>query len=382
MNRSPMPAAHRVTARSRHQRSVLTALSLGAVFGLLPAPVRAAAPPPITCGSVITSSTHLSSDLSCTDTGITLRGNVTLDLRGHRISGTSGVGVTVTGSDLSSATIKGGTITGWTSGVAVPFDDIQVSRVTVSRMRFTNDETGIDNSITRVTLGDQTKAVGGMQQLQVSDSSFVHLRSGIGVPGNDTGQDSVVRSRFLHNDVGIAAGGGLLAVSSSYLSDNEVGVSCAYAACTVTANRLINNAQAVAAPNAGATLVSNQISDNAVGFSSSFDSLLTNNVFTDNRLAASFTQGGGGQLTRNRFLGNQQAIVVTEEWGELQLTRNLLLRNGDAVVAEIGGVRLQANAAFSNTGWGLDVPGARDLGGNRAHANGREPQCVGVVCRP
>ena len=39
------------------------------------------------------------------------------------------------------------------------------------------------------------------------------------------------------------------------------------------------------------------------------------------------------------------------------------------------------NSARNNTGWGINAPGATDLGGNTARHNGNEPQCVGVVCR-
>lgn len=38
------------------------------------------------------------------------------------------------------------------------------------------------------------------------------------------------------------------------------------------------------------------------------------------------------------------------------------------------------NDVRHSAGWGIHVPGAVDLGGNRASGNGNQPQCVGVVC--
>ena len=44
------------------------------------------------------------------------------------------------------------------------------------------------------------------------------------------------------------------------------------------------------------------------------------------------------------------------------------------------GVSLGGNHADRNSRWGINAPGATDLGGNTATGNGNEPQCVGVTC--
>ncbi len=51
-----------------------------------------------------------------------------------------------------------------------------------------------------------------------------------------------------------------------------------------------------------------------------------------------------------------------------------------ALPPDATGISVGTNLAIHNSGWGIRVPNATDLGGNHAHHNGNSPQCVGVVC--
>src|SRR4051812_23500982 len=86
---------------------VTTALVAAAV--LVATPATAA---PLTCGSTVTASTSLTSDLACPSgvAALTLSAGVTLDLRGHTVSGSgSGVGIMVP--RAGDVVIRNGTLT-------------------------------------------------------------------------------------------------------------------------------------------------------------------------------------------------------------------------------------------------------------------------------
>lgn len=361
------------------QHRLLTAATLGAVLLVVPAPALAVTPPPpITCGSVITTSTHLTTDLTCTDQGITLRGDAMLDLRGHRLSGTSGTGITVVKADGSTAGVKNGSVEGWTTGLAlksVEGDEFSsVIKVSASRMTFRHNTSARINASTDSYYGSGWSVF-------VGDSSFAH--NGVGVSGSFAAPVTVKSSRFVDNGGGIDIDTGYLNLSGSYLRNNGFAVGCTEAGCWLSRNELVHNGVAIFASYFGATLLHNVISDNDRGYGAfaSGDSAVFGNVFERNKTAVDLDVSSG-TLTSNRFLRNGTGVVTEDgQNGEpLVLKRNLFLINGNAMYLPDGGTSLQSNSAFNNTGWGLFAPGAIDLGGNKARGNKRLPQCVGVVC--
>lgn len=109
-----------------HQRRKAAA-ALGALLvsvGLTSTPASAGH---LTCGAVVTASTTLDADIGpCPGNGLVINGsNLTLDLNGHRIFGTSGptavldtgVGVVINGA--SSVVVKNGTISDFDAGVLI-----------------------------------------------------------------------------------------------------------------------------------------------------------------------------------------------------------------------------------------------------------------------
>lgn len=113
------------SADRRGQRVTLVTAVLALLFG--PALTGTASASHIGCGSVITVSTTLDSDIGpCPGNGLVVNGSsLILDLNGHRIFGTSGptgaldsgVGVILNGA--SSVVVKNGTITDFDAGVAI-----------------------------------------------------------------------------------------------------------------------------------------------------------------------------------------------------------------------------------------------------------------------
>jgi hypothetical protein len=102
---------------SRFWRLLATALLAAAILlALAPASALAAH---VGCGDTITTDTKLDSDLiDCPGNGIVIGAdNITLDLNGHTIDGTSSSGDGVANVAHLGATIKGGTIQGFGVGV-------------------------------------------------------------------------------------------------------------------------------------------------------------------------------------------------------------------------------------------------------------------------
>jgi len=52
---------------------------------------------------------------------------------------------------------------------------------------------------------------------------------------------------------------------------------------------------------------------------------------------------------------------------------------GTGITSDQPGLPVGSNTALYNGGYGIDAPGAVDLGGNVAYGN-KLGQCVGVVC--
>jgi hypothetical protein len=86
---------------------------------------------PVQCGDVITQDATLDHDLLGCDSGLTVLGDVTLDLNGHVISGTGGGGTGIAASH-GSPTILNGTVSGFETGVAIGLANAYISRVTAT----------------------------------------------------------------------------------------------------------------------------------------------------------------------------------------------------------------------------------------------------------
>jgi parallel beta-helix repeat protein len=109
------------TARRRRiaRAAVVVLVLAGAASGVVPA-VRAASIP---CGTLITKSTKLTSDIGpCTAGGLVIGGHdITLDLNGHRVFGTSvtGDGIGIELVEASGAVLTHGTVSNFDAGIVI-----------------------------------------------------------------------------------------------------------------------------------------------------------------------------------------------------------------------------------------------------------------------
>jgi hypothetical protein len=336
----------------------------------------------VTCGATLTTNSVLTHNLTCPGAGVTLAPNVTLNLHGHTLRGSgSAVGVTAaaTGTDV----IKNGRLTNWGAAIVGQFRDPEdppgptTGKVVVSHMQIDHNASGVDASSADI---GATPA----SAFQVTDSKFSNNLTAI---GGLTAIVSVARSSIHDNQRGIDLDSSSLTATRLQLYRNEIAVICVEASCSLT-NSVLRNNQTGVQPGfigsftlSGSLITGSDVAYNGSGFF--LTHTVTRNVFLRNTTAVSISQGGQGTVGRNVFVANGAALTVADASADtpLTLTRNVLVHNGDAItIDDATGISVGHNLATHNSGWGIRVPNATDLGGNHAHHNGNSPQCVGVVC--
>jgi hypothetical protein len=357
---------------------VLSCLALASA-GVLVASPASAAPSQPTCGSTLTADAVLRADLVCAGPGLILGPGVSLDLRGHTLQGTAGgVGLAVTGT--GEATVKNGTITGWDTAVRtlVIWDGPGNGPLHVDRLSIAGNGTGIDGTgeggigaksvtVTRSTFANNRVIALSAEFIDVSVDHTLFADNTVGYWG-DTGSHAAVtgtrfvrnnrafilteasanidQSTFLDNPGAVLTGGVIsgLELTNSRITGSDMAVSLLGAAGQISGSTFVSNATAVQVGQWGATI--------------------SGNTFRANQTTVSIAIPPSESESTTVVQGNTFRLNAD----------GLRLENAEAVVS-VGG-----NDARNNTGWGIYVPGATDLGGNTARRNGNEPQCVGVVC--
>lgn len=380
--RPPNPAESRtgmgVTDPPRKWRTagaaLITCLTMGAAGLLTSAEASAATHAPVAakCGATLTANAYLEADLTCpANKGVTLAGNITLDLNHHRLTGSKGAAISIR--NATKPLIKNGTVYGWATGVAIiPSADGSpgTGTVAVTGVTFTKTTTAIEAS--------------GGGNYNITNTVFDSNQTGI--DGFFTGLITVTGSTFHRNSFGVHADTAALAVSKSRFDRNTTGVATEEVAATVTKSTFQHNGTGITTRTSGATATSNIFSDNTIGFDSFAvfgpPQNLTSNTFANNATGVNFF-ASGGSVTRNAFTGNTVGFTSTGDdptWAVATLDGNSFYRNADGINVKDGGNSLKGNTANNNSGWGIYAPGSTDLGGNHAAGNGRTPQCVGVKC--
>lgn len=370
--------------RRRQGLQTLTAAAAALVLGAggsTPA-ASAAAAPVVGCGAVVEGEVTLGADLVCRNSpvGLTLLDGASLDLAGHRVvGGGSGTGLLVPPG--GSATVHGGVVRGWESGVALGEDAWDApGRLVIEDVTFRENTTGLELQGLGTVAPDT----------DVTASRFVANGTGISALDLWHGVDlTVSASRFTDNATALDATSSIVAVADSVLVYNEQGVSCDQSsACRIEDSTLRDNGTAVSSTWYGvARVYRSTFVRNDIGVDSywvlSIPNELVENTFTANGTGVLF-DSAHGTLTANTFVRNDVGFEGRSEDGPPDFTASLVdnefRRNGDGILSVVGESTLQGNTALHNERWGVHAPGAVDLGGNQAWGNGNEPQCVGVVC--
>ncbi len=407
----------------------LTALALlaGACL-LLVAGTAGAGGSGVGCGSTLTKSTTLTTDIvGCTGTALVIGADgITVNLAGHTVSGTNAAGSEGIASDgYSGVQIFGGSIT-----------DFRVNGVGIRG--------GHGNAVRGLTIrriGD-----GGVEP-EASAGIALHGSPNGQIVGNDVANDvsawqadgadvvdspgSLVQGNRLNHNAwdGLALiGSANSRVVGNELNGNanhgtEINGGCDNVA--VTGNHADGNQNVgiVLGSARGVRVAGNSTSGNDTGifFFDLHDSLITLNTAHDNRdgidlLGGQFGSGGNrviGNVTNHNsstglgiaFGADDNVVtgnIANENQGGLgegggiyvvasinnQLIGNVANGNLDTGIAVYedypggaAGNSVKSNTANRNAGHGMDVvTGTIDKGGNRASGNAVPPQCVNVVC--
>jgi hypothetical protein len=336
---------------------------------------------PVHCGAVLTASTQLTHDLTCSSgVGLTLKGAITLDLGGHRLVGpgkaaasfdaSRGIALTETGTPR----IQHGTIQGWGTGTGLSDDNsgLHATGATLTSVTYVDDGSGLSGS-------DSTFAVTNGRFQRNTDNGITGLTTKV----------TVTKSVFLDNGRGISlSDGGSVALSWSLVARNGVGVSCDEVACTITLSALLTNTTAISTFSTTAKITDNYIDYNQVGVDASFDAPtgyaneLARNYIRHNTSGVVLSEYGSAYVHDNNFANNVIGFSVPASASPptALLVSDTFTHNRDGVLVKSAGTSLKGNRAVSNTRYGIYAVKAKDLGGNISYGNGYSPQCSGVRC--
>jgi parallel beta-helix repeat protein len=304
----------------RRMRHLVLAMALagGLLVGVAPAGAG-----PLPCGTTITASTTLTSDMSCPADAIVIGApGVVLDLGGHTLAGAgfeaggAGVRVLATG-----ATVRNGRVTTFRSGV-------------------------------HLGPGSDGALVEGLSLVHDGDGSLV-ISSSNRFRGNS----------FVDNSGAMLITGAGNTVEGSSFLDNDGGVLVAGRDNTVVGNAMRGaggDDSGIVSFGAGTRIRSNSVSGYG-GY-------------------AGISMAGTGEVTGNQVFSNVNGIYVS---GAGLVSGNVAFSNSDdgIEVAAGAGATLRGNIVLRNADLGIDAgAGTIDAGGNRAFANANPAQCAGIAC--
>ncbi|GAA2363503.1 hypothetical protein [Dactylosporangium salmoneum] len=369
--------------QSRLARHVLVAVAVG--IGLAAAPATQALANPA-CGSVITSSVTLTSDLNCTGNALIVgAAGITVDLGGYNVIGTgTGTGVQV-GSYANDVTVTNGGISGFATGVFVTAS----KRAILSNLAVQNG-VGI-----KVQNGNDTHVNGGSV---TSGSVQVALSTGVqfnGVALDHAPLTATSSNSFLF-DLGSATDGSVsISQSNTVKLTNSTFTRAPIAYSSTSQGGLFQNDTIQGAgvglvidpTGFGAQILGNTFSGNGIGVKTRVSDLATitgtnisGNNFTGNTAAgvlfevSATTSTSVATVSGNTFDGNGFTGGVSDRLGRP-------VADGLHFATVSGAkVTVKNNTALNNASYGVfaDAGSVIDGGGNTS--TGDPSGCAGVTC--
>lgn len=354
-----------------------TAATVGVLVTVLGAqPAHAATPTEVatavTCGVTVTTDAYLAADLTCpAGDGVILGAGVTLDLRGHTLSGAKGTGSAgVRASATGTSIVTNGVIQNWGQGVDGPEDALESRGVLkVSSVTFRSNYVGT--------------AIFGMPT-EVRRSRFIGNRIAVHQSNASiTVRDIDVKSGVEGLDISEAT----LNLARSVVRVSGIGVDCVESDCAIASTVISRAGIGIRSYNSNVTATRSVLTNNGIGFDTESGSpstgLFQGNRFAGNRIAVSSDSWNTLGVKKNTFDRNGVGISVLNAgagFPHIQIMGNRFTRNRDGVYVKQPGTKIGGNTARKNLRWGIYAPGAVDLGGNKASRNGKPQQCVGVRC--
>lgn len=362
------------------------------------------------CGTVVTHSVVLYSDLVCTGDGLIVgTGGITINLNGHTLQGAgtgTGIAAVDPAQDISGFKVVGGTISGFAYGIKAsgPHVDSPL-KITLQNLTIAHSEhrgIDIDGSINlKMSHGRLTdNGIGILGQapgafISVSDSYISDNGGGIYV--KDLRKTQIIGNVFVDNGIGFFAfqsNGNTLARNEFrshslgirlFQSDENV----------IINNKMVSNIDGLGMDSniRGNLISNNQFTDNSnvgmtIGSGSQYPEPLSGisvvgNLFRNNGAAGLWFRGSKLiseeiSISRNQFIGNGYSASETVDENGRPLNDGLHVY----YPAPSGEVEVANNRALHNAGNGIEAAVVIDGGRNIAAGNGESPQCLGVVCQP
>jgi parallel beta-helix repeat protein len=327
---------------------LLATAVLAATILLALAPANALATH-VSCGDTITTDTTLDSDLiDCPGNGIVIGAdNITFDLNGHTIDGTSSSGDGVANVAHLGATIEGGTIQGFSVGV---------------RLGTCSPPAGCPS-------GDILPSADGntVRSLTISGN-------GVAIVLAKTVHNVIRKNQLVDNRFGIFVGGDRFVFTGDTLITKNVISTTVGAA--ITTDRTQDETY----------VIRNRISipPGPAGIGAGFGSIHIERNWISGGDWGMYLGRGAGPVIKNHVSNARIDGIYTDLWRGSELVGNVATNNGDdgiEISAETG-VVLTRNTANDNGDFGIEaVPGVSDGGGNKASGNGNPLQCLNVFCR-
>jgi parallel beta-helix repeat protein len=313
-------------------------VALVIVIAATPAAARAKTrPPALACGDIVTQSVRLNASLTGCSTGLIVGADgIAIDLDGYSIEGIgAGVGVQVSG--WSDVTVRNGKIRGFGVGVSLA----QTVRAKATRLTISDAQTGISTN--------QAFDLSPLDANVITQNTIVGVSTGIvAVGGSDRVEQNTITGAS-NNGVFLRGGFDL----------------------------------------PGTRVAGNTITQGRVGiFQFDCEADLDGNTVTGNTGDGIVVSDSHGTVINNIVSGNGGSGIVGIDSHEL-FRRNITNQNGGhgLIFSDVFGphgplLEVTRHTANDNGGYGVftSLADVVDGGKNRAHGNGNEPQCVGVVC--
>ncbi|BBL77226.1 NosD domain-containing protein [Methylomagnum ishizawai] len=361
----------------------------------------------IQCGTTVTTSIKLKSDLYCPSGDGLIVGapGLTIDLNGHTLrgGGTGGTGIFFNGLNVKGGpgpNIKNGGVTGFGIGIAFEspagsvvenlalsangngLDAVGRTGLTIRNTRIYNNKNGINSYVALLSIehsdiiGNTTGVYGGGDStINVNHSRI--LRNGTGYSVREGQPALVANNEIAYNDVGIYQFESWIgAIEKNWIHHNRVGM---------------HHSNASTGGSNGSRIIGNIFANNLVGLDFGDAAVLNleevniqDNTFRSNGavgfmiLVGGGLYGGSGVVSHNWFTRNgfDPKDIVDPATG---------LPIKDGLYINIHGgpekITVQDNIATRNAGYGINaVAGVIDGGGDIAFGNGNPDQCYGVNC--
>jgi hypothetical protein len=367
----------------RRISALLVASAIATVGSVVALPAGTASALNVVCGETLTHDTTLNHDLHCASGfGVSLVGNITLNLDGHGIYGANTINgysaILAEGDDT--ATITNGRVQEWAFGISENQNSSDPFTVHVSDVTFVHLGTSIETDqltykVTKSIFEYDDFGPNGLNSFgTVTHSRFYQVGTSIGLGSSGTvtaSYDVFAGPAGATNKTveGVKNSEGTVDIDHSTFSNVKVGVDVYFG---------------------GGNLTDVGISGSLTGYRADFNSggTIKDVTFSHDITGIDLETITVVNVNGGLFEYNNASLFVDPSNGGFPSTINVngakfYKNKANGVDLAVAGSSLKSVRAIDNAGHGMVViAGTIDHGGNVAYGNSTPPQCIGIFCAP